>query len=41
MSTLESIVAERKTLPPPKRVEAAALIHGLRETMRFKELLNV
>ena len=28
------IVAELKTLPPPKLEEAAALIHGLREGVR-------
>ena len=28
------IVAELKTLPPPKLEEAAALIHGLRENTR-------
>ena len=34
MSTLEAIVEEFRTLPPPKLEEAAALIHGLRETAR-------
>lgn len=34
MSTLESIVEELRALPPPKLEEAAALIHGLRETAR-------
>ena len=34
MSTLEIIVEELKTLPPPKLEEAAALIHGLREDAR-------
>ena len=31
MSTLEMIVEELKTLPPPKLEEAATLIHRLRE----------
>ena len=34
MSTLDMIVEELKTLPPPKLEEAAALIHGLREGAR-------
>lgn len=34
MSTLETIVADLKTLPPPKLEEAAMLIHGLREGAR-------
>lgn len=34
MSTLETIVADLCTLPPPKLEEAVALIHGLRETAR-------
>jgi len=34
MSTLETIVEELKTLPPPKLAEAAVLIHGLREGAR-------
>lgn len=38
MSTLEMIVAELKTLPPPKLAEAAALIHGLRENVRTERL---
>ncbi|HVU37780.1 MAG TPA: hypothetical protein VHC95_05555 [Opitutales bacterium] len=32
MSTLELIVSELKTLPPPKLEEAAALIHRLTES---------
>jgi hypothetical protein len=32
MSTLELIVSELKTLPPPKLEEAAALIHRLMES---------
>ena len=38
MSTLESIVEELKSLPAPKLAEAAALIHGLRETSRAEQL---
>jgi hypothetical protein len=38
MSTLEMIVEELKTLPPPKLEEAAALIHGLREVSRAERL---
>lgn len=38
MSTLERIVEELKTLPPPKLEEAAALIHGLREHTRADRL---
>lgn len=34
MSTLEMIVAELKTLPPPKLEEAAGYIHRLHETTR-------
>jgi hypothetical protein len=34
MSTLETIVEDLRTLPPPKLEEAAALIHGLREIAR-------
>jgi hypothetical protein len=34
MSTLELIVSELKTLPPPKLEEAAALIHRLKESSR-------
>jgi len=34
VSTLELIVSELKTLPPPKLEEAAALIHGLKESSR-------
>jgi len=32
MSTLELIVSDLKTLPPPKLEEAAALIHNLKES---------
>lgn len=38
MSTLEAIVADLRALPPPKLEEAAALIHGLRETTRAERL---
>jgi len=38
MSTLEMIVEELKTLPPPKLAEAAVLIHGLRENARTERL---
>lgn len=38
MSTLEMILEELKTLPPPKLAEAAALIHGLRERTRTERL---
>lgn len=38
MSTLEMIVEELKTLPPPKLAEAAVLIHGLRENARAERL---
>lgn len=38
MSTLEMIVEELRTLPPPKLEEAAALIHGLRERTRAERL---
>ena len=38
MSTLEMIVEELKTLPPPKLEEAAALIHGLRKVSRAEQL---
>jgi hypothetical protein len=34
MSTLELIVSELKTLPPPKLEEAAVFIHGLKESSR-------
>jgi hypothetical protein len=34
MSTLEMIVEELKTLPPPKLEEAATLIHRLREDVK-------
>ena len=34
MSTLETIVADLRTLPPPKLEEAATLIHRLREDAR-------
>jgi hypothetical protein len=36
MSTLEIIVEELKTLPPPKLEEAATLIHRLREDTRVE-----
>lgn len=38
MSTLEMIVEELKTLPPPKLEEAAILIHRLREVSRADRL---
>lgn len=38
MSTLEMIVAELRTLPPPKLAEAATLIHRLKETARAERL---
>ena len=38
MSTLDMIVAELKTLPPPKLEEAAALIHNLRTNGRAERL---
>lgn len=38
MSTLEMIVAELKTLPPPKLEEAAGYIHRLHETTREERL---
>jgi hypothetical protein len=38
MSTLEMIVEELKTLPPPKLEEAASYIHRLRETTREERL---
>lgn len=38
MSTLEIIVEELRTLPPPKLEEAAALVHGLREKTRTERL---
>ena len=38
MSTLEIIVEDLKTLPPPKLQEAARLIHGLREDVRAERL---
>jgi hypothetical protein len=38
MSTLETIVAELKALPPPKLAEAAHFIHHLRETSREERL---
>ncbi len=38
MSTLEIIVEDLKTLPPPKLEEAAGLIHGLREVARAERL---
>lgn len=34
VSTLETIVADLRTLPPPKLEEAATLIHRLREDAR-------
>ncbi len=41
MSTLEMIVKELKTLPPPKLEEAATLIHGLRERSRAERLATL
>jgi hypothetical protein len=38
MTTLEAIVEELKTLPPPKLAEAADFIHGLRERTREERL---
>lgn len=38
MSTLEMIVAELRTLPPPKLEEAANLIHRLRAGTRTERL---
>ncbi len=38
MSTLETIVEELRTLPPPKLEEAASYIHGLREATRAERL---
>jgi hypothetical protein len=38
MSTLEAIVEDLRTLSPPKLEEAAALIHGLRETTKAERL---
>lgn len=38
MSTLETIVEELKTLPPPKLAEAADYIHRLREISRAEQL---
>ncbi len=38
MSTLETIVEELRTLPPPKLAEAASYIHRLRETTREERL---
>ncbi len=38
MSTLEIIVEDLKSLPPPKLEEAALLIHGLRENARAERL---
>ncbi len=38
MSTLEAIVEELRTLPPPKLAEAAGFIHRLRETTREEQL---
>ena len=38
MSTLETIVAELKKLPPPKLEEAAGYIHRLHETTREEQL---
>lgn len=39
MSTLESIVEDLRTLPPPKLAEAARLIHGLKEVSRADRLV--
>jgi hypothetical protein len=39
VSTLEAIVKELKTLPPPKLEEAAALIRGLHEKTRAERLV--
>jgi hypothetical protein len=41
MSTLEIIVEELKTLPPPKLEEAAALIHGLREKSHAERIASL
>ena len=38
MSTLETIVEELRTLPPPKLAEAAGFIHHLKETSRAERL---
>jgi hypothetical protein len=38
VSTLEIIVEELKTLPPPKLEEAASFIHRLRETSHSERL---
>ncbi|MGH7959838.1 MAG: hypothetical protein ACREH8_22880 [Opitutaceae bacterium] len=38
MSTLETIVEELKTLPPPKLEEAATLIRRLHEDVRTERL---
>ena len=38
MSTVEMIVEDLKTLPPPKLEEAASYIHRLRETTRAERL---
>ena len=38
MSTLEIIVAELKTLPPPKLEEAAGYIHRLKEATHAERL---
>ena len=38
MSTLETIVAELRTLPAPKLEEAASFIHRLREATQAERL---
>jgi len=38
MSTLETIVAELRGLPPPKLEEAASYIHRLRESTQTERL---
>lgn len=38
MSTLEIIVEDLKTLPPPKLEEAAAFVHRLREVSRVERM---
>lgn len=38
MSTVEAIVEDLRTLPPPKLEEAASYIHRLRETTREEQL---
>ncbi|MGH8019303.1 MAG: hypothetical protein ACREIA_13625 [Opitutaceae bacterium] len=39
MSTLEMILEELRTLPPPKLEEAASYIHRLKEAARTERLL--